>query len=169
MLAATIDNAVANTRMADDSRLSYSAKRRLETPSVIKRRQEIAMSFILVLAAALSSQPSSQPYSLAKETVQSLDARNARDSGLPGGGAYEATVVGKLLEDAGVMRKCELKVGPKPPAFSFYLDIAANGSVKAIRFIPDTPMAPCIRRSIPGVKLPPFKGGFLVKLMVSTQ
>lgn len=125
----------------------------------------------LMIAAALAAQPAttrSPPVakaSIHSSTIQQLDARNARDSGVAKGGEYEARVMGTLIEEMGLLRKCEMT--PKHAPFSMYLDIAADGAIKDVRFVPATPMAPCIRRTVAGKKFAPYKGGFLVKLIIS--
>jgi hypothetical protein len=125
----------------------------------------------LLIAAALLAQPvSSQNPPVAKtsiqnSTVQQMDARNGRDSANAKGGEYEARVMGILIDEMGLLRKCEMS--PKQSPFSMYLDIAADGAIKDLRFVPATPMDACIRRTVAGKKFSPFKGGFLVKLIIS--
>lgn len=94
-----------------------------------------------------------------------MNARNARDSGTPKGGEYEASVMGIVIDEMGLLRKCDMS--PKQAPFSMYLDIAADGAVKGVRFVPATSMAVCIRSTVAGKKFAPYKGGFLVKLIIS--
>lgn len=125
----------------------------------------------LLIAAVLAAQPattSNPPVanaSIHSSTIEQLDARNARDSDIAIGGQYEARVMGILIDEMGLLRKCEMT--PKHVTFSMYLDIAADGAIKDVRFAPATPMAACIRRTIAGKKFAPYKGGFLVKLIIS--
>lgn len=124
-----------------------------------------------LMAAALAAQPAAShnpaaaKSSIHNDTVQQMDARNARDSGTAKGSEYEGRVMGVLIDEMGLLRKCEMS--PKQAPFSMYLDIAADGAIKGVRFVPATPMAACIRRTIAGKKFSPYKGGFLVKLIIS--
>ena len=124
-----------------------------------------------LMAAALAAQspmiqnPPAAKSSIESRTVQQMDAKNARDSATAKGGEYEARVMGTLIEEVGLLRKCDMK--PEQAPFSMYVDIAADGGINHVRFVPATPMAACIRRMIAGTKFLPYKGGFLVKLIIS--
>jgi hypothetical protein len=126
------------------------------------------MVIALTLATALLAQsPSPSPATILNQSPKDLDARNERDASKPGGSIYEGKVTGKLIDEIGILRKCESNMLVRHEPYSLYIDIAADGKVKAIRFIPEPSSAACIRKAVVSYRFPPFKGGFLTKLMVS--
>jgi hypothetical protein len=125
---------------------------------------------IVILAAALLAQSlAHNSPTILNQSQKELDARNERDASKPGGGVYEGNVTGKLIDEIGILRKCEPNMLVRYEPYSLYIDIAADGKVKAIRFIPEPSSAACIRKAVIGYRFPPFEGGFLTKLMVSIQ
>ncbi len=103
--------------------------------------------------------------SIHNTTIEQMDARNASDSGNAEGGQYEARIMNTIIDEIGLLRTCEISSEHKP--FSMYIDISDDGAIKEMRFIPETPIAACIRQTLAEKKFPPFEGGFLVKLIIS--
>lgn len=111
--------------------------------------------FAALLVAA--SNPEAKEKEMAARVSESL----ARDS------SYEMVSVREFWGDASYLGKCTNKNNPPPQPFTIYFEVLSNGSLGQLLFVPETPVAQCIKQHVQSRHFTKPPGTYVTRIEMS--